>query len=118
MIDVLTLKRDHLRRRVSASRRVHNFARCYQPSISLEPLGFCSYLTEFNVPHRILERSRLKSAAIDNSLALGVFVDTLADGSFRFFLALMLERPTLRAIVRSDARRRFHTAGHVSAIPP
>lgn len=53
-----------------------------------------SYLIHLDV-HRMLERLHFKGATINDCLALAVFVDALADGLSRFFLASMLERPTL-----------------------
>ena len=52
--DVFALKRDHLRRRVSASRGVDSVADRDQPSLSLEPLAFRPYLFEFDASHRPL----------------------------------------------------------------
>jgi len=43
----------------------------------------------------MLERLHFKGATINDCLAFAVFVDALADGLSRFFLASMLERPTL-----------------------
>jgi len=80
--DILALERNHLLRRVSASRRVRGIACRDQSARSLEPLAFCSYLIKFDTPHRMLERFRFQGVAINDRLALDVFVDALADGFF------------------------------------
>ena len=96
-LDVLALKRDHLRRRVSASRRVDGFARLDQPAVLLEPLALGSYLIEFDAAHRMLQRARFQRAAIDDRLALGVFVDTMRTARSAFI------RPKLELPVRAMA---------------
>ncbi|MGC2492453.1 hypothetical protein [Candidatus Binatus sp.] len=94
-LNILALESNHLRCRVCASRRIHGFARRDQTAVFLEPLALGPYLFEFDGSHRMLERPRFKRATIDDRLAVGVFVDTVSEGFFRF-IRTKLEPPFAR----------------------
>ena len=51
----------------------------------LESLALNTYLMKVSLAHPVLQSLRFKRTTINDRLALAIFVDTLADGFFRFF---------------------------------
>ncbi len=66
----------------------------------------------------MLQRLRFKGAAVDDRLALGVFLDAVADGFLGFFRRSKLERPTLARVRDLALDSDTILSARASAIPP
>ena len=98
-LDVVALKRDHLRRRVRASRRVHRVAGDDQPA-ALAGIARSQFVSasKIGLPHPVLQCLRFKRTTINDRLALDVFVDTMADSFDRLFRMSKLDVAALARV--------------------